>query len=112
MKYKAEVNITKWNATGIINDIRSKAADALNDIAQEAVDETKPRTPIETGELQASMRVIEHANSRKLEATWGSEKDYAFWVEVGSGGKAGAYMIRHGMQVAHPHLLKRLEGIL
>ena len=91
--------------------IQDAAVDGVDDTLAKCVREVKPITPVKTSVLQGSMR-FEPAKRQgdKVRGFWGSfDVNYALWVEIGSQGRAGVYMLTRTADAVYPELAGNIK---
>lgn len=109
----ASLTIKNWYGDRVGRAAKGFVADVLNETADAAVDHVKssPSTPVRTGFMRDTFEVLKRATINSLEADWGNEQaDYTIWVEIGSQGRPGRYMMREAQQVATSGLLDRIRS--
>ena len=91
--------------------VRDAAVDGVDDTLAKCVREVKDITPVATSILQGSMR-FEPAKRQgtKVRGQWGSfDVNYALWVEIGSQGRAGVYMLSRTADAVYPELAGNIK---
>lgn len=114
MKIKSvDVEFKSWKDKALIKSVRAATVPELNAIAKEAADLAAQYSPVLTGRLASEMEVIQEATEQKPEALYGNVKTpYAIWVEVGSQGRPGKYMIRRAMEQVNSRALRKMKDKL
>lgn len=91
--------------------VRDATVDGVDDTLAECAGEVKDNTKIRTSVLQGSMR-FEPAKRQgnKVSGRWGSfDVNYALWVEIGSQGRPGGYMLTRTADAVYPKLAGNIK---
>lgn len=91
--------------------VRDAAVAGVDETLAKCVREAKDITPVVTGILQGSLR-FEPAKRQgdKVRGRWGSfDVNYALWVEIGSQGRAGVYMLTRTADAVYPELTGNIK---
>ena len=95
----------------VLRAIQRAQIDGLDETLAKCVREAKPITPVITGILQGSIK-FEPAQKKGLKITgfWGSfDVNYALWVEIGSHGRAGVFMLTSTADDVYPELAGNIK---
>lgn len=101
-----------WNPNPNLEDnIRASFTKALIDGGEVLQDKVKDNTPVDTGELKASIE-LQLENVDKLEITVETDKEYAAAVEYGTIHKAANPFMRAALIQSKNKILKKFKGII
>ena len=74
---------TEWNGDEVGRRVLLAVREGVDEVVDDCVKDAKPEVPWWTGQLSASLQVTDRGYSdNKVYAEWGSELDYAFYVET------------------------------
>lgn len=90
----------KWNGDYVMRTFRARAQRGLQEAGRRALARCKELTPVDTGRLRASMRIL--VDSRGLKVSIGSDVPYAKYVEFGTSRMAPRAMIRRTLDEFGP----------
>lgn len=95
----ATFRITEWYAPQIVDELKGASIRALNRLAKKAINRAKQYTPVDTGRLQESIKVFEISEKNGLiNISWGSDVEYALYVELGTVFMTGHYMMTRAQE--------------
>ena len=100
-----------WFGNRIKDKWLEAARQAIDETMADCVNTAKPLTPVRTGTLQGSER-FEPAEVKGDEVVgeWGSfDVNYAIYVETGSRGRFGRYMLRQAADQHYPELKENIR---
>lgn len=102
-----------WLGDAAKTAVKAAVANALNDVAADAVRYVQERWPRDTGFSANTMEVIEQATSRKVSVKWGNvTAPYVIWIEIGARGRPGRHILRSSLQEASGWVRNRMRGAL
>jgi hypothetical protein len=97
----------QWFGPRVEGETRAKLAERMNSAGDVAVVFAKQYAPVLTGLLRDSIELTKQASATSLSIHIGVENPdayYAFYQEVGWGGRPGKYFLRRGMEHAKEEL--------
>jgi hypothetical protein len=103
---------TKWNTAGAVAHVRPKAQRAVNRALLVGEGVAKANTPVLTGTARRSVHIEEGPDHpTRVSGQLGSDVAYFKWIEIGSRGRRGKYMLAQGLQAAAASLQGELKAI-
>jgi hypothetical protein len=111
----ATVSLRQWNGKAVAIAFRIAGTEAINATMEEAVEIAQDFTPVRTGTLQKSIRILQKASSTGtggLAGQWGTDVPYAIWVEIGARGKSGVHMLQRAADIAYPQLKEKMRRMV
>ncbi len=101
--------IESWFGPQIIEEMNGKTIKMMNRLGKSVVSRAKQMTPVDTGRLKDSMKVFSiRREGEEIVMEWGSDVEYALFVEFGTVRMRGFYM----MTRAWEELIARLDSHL
>lgn len=79
---------------------------AAGDVADNAIGEAGPMTPVDTGRARNSLAV----ERRGTAAIWGYHVGYGIWIEIGARGRAGVHALRRAADRTYGRLSGRIAA--
>lgn len=101
----------KWNGARVSSALKQGAEAAINETMANCVSTARSLVAVDTGRLQADIRVVKPAVIRGwyIEGSWGAPTvPYAIWQEIGTSKMAAHPYIRPAASIEYPKLVSRL----
>ena len=103
----------RWNGARVKKLIGDASREALEETAARCVAHAYPNTPFLTTAARGSLRYFpaQYDPSRGWYVDWGSFGiNYYIYLEVGSRGRLGGYMLRNAADTEYPKLQQRIRN--
>ena len=114
MPRKKGVSIN-WKGPEVRRRVVEATKESIDETMGDCVEEAQPNTPVDTGNLRRSERIIESATEKNgvIAGLWGSaDVDYAIHVEIGTATREGVFMLTNAANSQYPTLPGRIKAKL
>ncbi len=111
MPRKKGVSIN-WKGKEVRQRVLAATKESIDETMGDCVAEAQPNTPVDTGNLRRSERIVDLATvqGNKVVGRWGSaDVDYALHVEVGTATRPGVFMLTNAADSQYPTLPGRIR---
>jgi hypothetical protein len=95
----------KWHGDAVVGRVEAKAARAMAETVDAAIEEAGRDTPVDTGATRDSLR----REGDGLRLRWGYHTAWGIWLEIGSRGKAGVHALRRAADHQYGQLVDRIR---